>query len=86
MSQLQHTCYLEPVLEHTRLGEAKQNINLNMGWLLISLEIELQEVILSFSCGYKSDFRKKISEALHIKELKPDLNVQKDAYRLKVFN
>ena len=29
--------------------------------------------------GYKSDFRRKLSEALHIKELKPDLNVQKDA-------
>ena len=36
--------------------------------------------------GYKSDFRRKISEALHIKELKPDLNIQKDAYRLKLYN
>ena len=31
--------------------------------------------------GYKSDFRTKISEALYIKELKPDLNKLKDAYR-----
>ena len=36
--------------------------------------------------GYKSNFRRKISEALHIKELKPDLNVQKDAYKLKLYN
>ena len=36
--------------------------------------------------GYRTNFRRKISEALYIKELKPDLNVQKEAYKLKLFN
>ena len=36
--------------------------------------------------GYRTNFRRVISEALFIKELKPDLNVQKDAYKLKLFN
>ena len=35
---------------------------------------------------YTSTFKRKISESLYIKELKPDLNKQKDAYRLKLFN
>ena len=36
--------------------------------------------------GYKSNFKRKISESLFIKKLKPDLNVQKDAYKLTLFN
>ena len=36
--------------------------------------------------GYRTNFKRVISEALFIKELKPDLNVQKDAYKLKLFN
>ena len=36
--------------------------------------------------GYRSDFKRKISESLFIKELKPDLNKQKDAFKLKLFN
>ena len=36
--------------------------------------------------GYKSDFKRRISESLFIKELKPDLNKQKDAFRLKLYN
>ena len=36
--------------------------------------------------NYKSNFKRKISESLFIKEHKPDLNVQKDAYRLKLYN
>ena len=36
--------------------------------------------------GYRSDFTRKISEALFIKELKPDLNVQKESYKLSLFN
>ena len=36
--------------------------------------------------GYSSDFKRKMSEALHIKELKPELNIQKDSYSLKLFN
>ena len=36
--------------------------------------------------GYKSKFKRKISEALFIKGKDPDLNVQKDAYRLSLFN
>ena len=32
--------------------------------------------------GYSSDFKRKISEALHIKELRPDLNIQKGLYSL----
>ena len=36
--------------------------------------------------GYKSKFKRKISEALYIKGNKPDLNVQKDAYRLALYN
>ena len=35
---------------------------------------------------YKSNFKRRISESLFIKELKPDLNKQKDAFRLKLFN
>ena len=36
--------------------------------------------------GYKSDFKRRISESLFIKTLKPSLNVQQDAYRLSLFN
>ena len=36
--------------------------------------------------GYKSNFKRRISESLFIKKLKPDLNVQKDAYKLSLFN
>ena len=36
--------------------------------------------------GYKSDFKRKISESLFIKQLKPDLNKQKDAFKLKLYN
>ena len=36
--------------------------------------------------GYKSNFKRRISESLFIKKLKPDLNVQKDAYKLLLFN
>lgn len=35
--------------------------------------------------GYTSDFKRKISESLHIKQHKPEINVQKDAYKLKLF-
>ena len=35
--------------------------------------------------GYQSDFKRKISESLFIRTLKPDLNVQKDAYKLSLF-
>ena len=36
--------------------------------------------------GYRSNFTRKISEALFIKKLKPDLNVQKESYKLMLFN
>ena len=36
--------------------------------------------------GYKWNIKRKISEALFIKEKKPDLNVQKDAYTLKLYH
>ena len=36
--------------------------------------------------GYRSNFKRRISEALFIKELKPDLNIQKDAFKLKLYN
>ena len=36
--------------------------------------------------GYRSNFRRKISESLFIKSLKPNLNVQKDSYKLTLFN
>ena len=36
--------------------------------------------------GFRSNFRRKISESLFIKQYKPDLNVQKDSYRLSLFN
>ena len=36
--------------------------------------------------GYRSNFARKISESLFIKKLKPDLNVQKDSYKLSLFN
>ena len=35
--------------------------------------------------GFKSNFKRQISEALHIKE-KADLNIQKDAYRLSLYS
>ena len=35
--------------------------------------------------GYTSNFKRYISEALFIKEKRPDLNIQKDAYRLKLY-
>ena len=36
--------------------------------------------------GYSSDFKRIISESLYIKELKPELNIQKDSYSLKLLN
>ena len=36
--------------------------------------------------GYRSNFRRKISESLFIKRLKPKLNVQKESYKLALFN
>ena len=36
--------------------------------------------------GYASDFKRKISESLFIKQLSPDLNIQKDSYKLSLFN
>ena len=36
--------------------------------------------------GFSSNFKRKISESLLIKEHKPELNVQKDSYILKLFN
>ena len=36
--------------------------------------------------GYKTNFKRKVSEALFIKQLKPDLNMQKDAFKLKLYN
>ena len=36
--------------------------------------------------GYSSDFKRKISEALFIKKMKPDLNIQKEALKLKLYN
>ena len=36
--------------------------------------------------GFKSNFKRQISEALHIKEKAPDLNIQKDAYRLSLWH
>ena len=36
--------------------------------------------------GFNTDFKRKICESLHIKKLKPDLNIQKDSYKLSLFN
>ena len=36
--------------------------------------------------GYRTNFKRRVSEALFIKELKPDLNKQKDAFKLKLYN
>ena len=36
--------------------------------------------------GFKSNFRRKISESLFIKQYKPDLDVQKESYKLSLFN
>ena len=35
---------------------------------------------------YRSDFKRRISESLFIKKMKPDLNKQKDAFKLKLYN
>ena len=34
---------------------------------------------------YRSDFKRRISKSLYIKELKPKLN-KKDAFKLKLYN
>ena len=36
--------------------------------------------------GYKIDFKRRISEALFIKEHKPNLSIQKDTFKLSLFN
>ena len=36
--------------------------------------------------GFRSNFARKISEALYIKKLKPNLNIQKESYKLALFN
>ena len=36
--------------------------------------------------GYSSNFKRKISESLFIKKLKPDLNVQKESLKLSLYN
>ena len=36
--------------------------------------------------GYRNTFKRRISEALFIKELKPDLNVQEEAFKLSLYN
>ena len=36
--------------------------------------------------GYASNFKRKISESLFINEIKPDLNIQKTAFKLSLFN
>ena len=36
--------------------------------------------------GYSSNIKRKISEALFIKKLKPDLNVQKESLKLSLYN
>ena len=36
--------------------------------------------------GYKPNLKRNISEALFIKERKPNLNFQKDAYWLNLYN
>ena len=36
--------------------------------------------------GFKSNFKRQISETLHIKEKAPDLNIQKDAFRFSLYN
>ena len=36
--------------------------------------------------GYSSNFKRKISESLFIKKLKPDLNIQKESLKLSLYN
>ena len=36
--------------------------------------------------SYSNSFKRKISESLFVKELKPDLNVQKTSYKLLLYN
>ena len=47
--------------------------------------VELKDVQI-LGKRYTTDFRRKISESLYIKEMKPTLNKQNDAYKLKLFN
>ena len=35
--------------------------------------------------GYKTNFKRRISEAFAIKEREPNLNVQKDHFRLNLY-
>ena len=48
-------------------------------------KVEIEDISI-LGKRYTSDFKRKISESLFIKELKPDLNTQKDSYKLKLFN
>ena len=52
----------------------------------IYLSILIIEIIEIIGKGFKSNFKRQISEALHIKEKAPDLNIQKDAYRLSLYD
>ena len=35
---------------------------------------------------YNTDFKRRISESLYVKKVQPDLNMQKDAFKLTLFN
>ena len=71
------------ILEHN--GRDKASHALNHSHENKHRRVWLEDVTI-LGKGYASNFKRKISESLFIKELRPDLNKQKDSYRLKLFN
>ena len=63
--------------KHSHLPKHANNVKHNRVWL---------NDFKVLGRNYKTKFKRKISESLFIKEHKPDLNVQKDAYRLKLYS
>ena len=59
------------VLQHTKIKNHKR--------------VEIKDFKI-LGKGYRTDFTRRISESLFIKKLKPDLNIQKDSYKLSLFN
>ena len=76
------------MVKKTAVGANKQDKNSNL--LIHSYDKNRRQVFSNdfeiIGKGFKSNFKRQISEALHIKEKAPDLNIQKDAYRLSLYS
>ena len=70
-------------LQHNNRGNASHLLQHSKGYQ--HRRVWLKDVKI-LGQGYRNNFTRRIIEALFIKELKPNLNKQKDAYKLKLFN